>query len=67
MRILLKADRATGSAWSDEAIRQALDIGLSTVARTPTLCRGGLEAALERTNPVATTATWSMASAKPIW
>ena len=33
-RILLKADQAAGGpAWTDEAIRDALDVGLSTIAR----------------------------------
>lgn len=33
-RILLKADQAQGGpAWTDEAIRNALDVGLSTIAR----------------------------------
>jgi len=33
-RILLKADQAQGGpAWTDEAIRDALDVGLSTIAR----------------------------------
>jgi hypothetical protein len=33
-RILLKADQAPGGpAWTDEAIRDALDVGLSTIAR----------------------------------
>jgi Homeodomain-like domain len=33
-RILLKADQAVGGpAWTDEAIRDALDVGLSTIAR----------------------------------
>ncbi len=51
-RILLKADESDGGlAWSDEAIRQALDIGLSTVARMPTLCRGGLGPPWSGTTP----------------
>ncbi len=33
-RILLKADQAAGGpAWTDEAIHDALDVGLSTIAR----------------------------------
>ena len=33
-RILLKADQAAGGpAWTDEAIRDALDVSLSTIAR----------------------------------
>jgi transposase len=52
-RILLKADESgTRAAWSDEAIRQALDVGLSTVARTrQRFVEEGLEAALERHKP----------------
>jgi transposase len=52
-RILLKADeRGDGPAWSDEAIRQALDVGLSTVARVrQRFVEEGLEAALERHKP----------------
>ncbi len=52
-RILLKADESAESpAWSDEAIRQALDIGLSTVARVrERFVEEGLEAALERHKP----------------
>ena len=52
-RILLKADESgDGPAWSDEAIRQALDVGLSTVARVRQRCvEEGLEAALERHKP----------------
>ena len=52
-RILLKADESGESpAWSDEAIRQALDIGLSTVTRVrQRFVEEGLEAALERHKP----------------
>jgi transposase len=52
-RILLKADESgEGPAWSDEAIRQALDIGLSTVARVrERFVEEGLEAALKRHKP----------------
>jgi len=52
-RILLKADESgDGPAWSDEAIRQALDVGLSTVARVrQRFVEEGLEAALERRKP----------------
>jgi transposase len=52
-RILLKADESGESpAWSDEAIRQALDVGLSTVARVrERFVEAGLEAALERRKP----------------
>ena len=49
-RILLKADQgANGPAWSDAAIVEALDVGLSTVARVRRRCAtAGLEAALKR-------------------
>ena len=52
-RILLKADESVESpAWSDEAIREALDVGLSTVARVrQRFVEEGLEAALERRKP----------------
>jgi hypothetical protein len=52
-RILLKADECADSpAWSDEAIRQALDVGLSTVARVrERFVELGFEAALERRKP----------------
>ena len=52
-RILLKADESGASpAWSDEAIRQALDVGLSTVGRVrERFVEAGLEAALERRKP----------------
>src|SRR5512135_407501 len=52
-RILLKADESGESpAWSDEAIRQALDVGLSTVARVrEQFVEEGLEAARERDKP----------------
>jgi transposase len=52
-RILLKADESGGgAAWSDEAIRQALDVGLSTVMRVrQRFVEEGLEAALERHKP----------------
>jgi transposase len=47
-RILLKADEGPeGPGWADEAIRQALDVGLSTVARVrERFVEAGLEAAL---------------------
>jgi transposase len=50
---LLKADESdSGPAWSDEAIRKALDVGLSTVARVrERFVEEGLEAALERHKP----------------
>jgi transposase len=52
-RILLKADESGESpAWSDEAIRKALDVGLSTVMRVrQRFVEEGLEAALERHKP----------------
>ncbi len=52
-RILLKADESSdGPAWSDEAIRKAFDVGLSTVARVrERFVEEGLEAALERRKP----------------
>jgi transposase len=50
---LLKADESGDSpAWSDEAIRQALDVGLSTVMRVrQRFVEEGLEPALERRKP----------------
>jgi hypothetical protein len=52
-RILLKADESGESpAWSDEGIRQALDIGLATSARVrERFVEEGLAAALERHKP----------------
>ena len=52
-RILLKADQAPGGpAWTDEAIRDALDVGLSTVARVrERFVEESLEAALHRRTP----------------
>ena len=52
-RILLKADESVESpAWSDETIRKALDVGLSTVMRVrQRFVEEGLEAALERRKP----------------
>ncbi len=49
-RILLKADQAAdGPAWTDEAIRDALDVSLSTIARVrERFVEQGLEAALHR-------------------
>jgi transposase len=49
-RILLKADQAPGGpAWPDERIAQALDVGLSTIARVrQRFVERSLEAALER-------------------
>ncbi len=49
-RILLKADAAPDSpAWPDEQIAEALDVGLSTVARVrQRLVEQGLDAALGR-------------------
>jgi hypothetical protein len=52
-RILLKADQADGgSAWPDERIAKALDVGLSTIARVRQhFVEQGLEAALGRKPP----------------
>ena len=52
-RILLKADQAAGGpAWTDEAIRGALDVGLSTIARVrERFVEESLEAALQRRTP----------------
>jgi transposase len=52
-RILLKADEsAEGPGWSDEAIRRALDVSLSTVVRVrERFVEAGLEPALERRKP----------------
>ena len=49
-RILLKADQADGGpAWADEHIAEALDVGLSTIARVrQRFVEQGLEAALGR-------------------
>lgn len=49
-RILLKADQAEGGpAWTDQKIAEALDVGLSTVARVrQRFVEQGLEAALGR-------------------
>lgn len=49
-RILLKADQADGGpAWPDERIAEALDVGLSTIARVrQRFVERGLEAALGR-------------------
>ncbi len=46
-RILLKADDVEG--WSDEAIHEALDVSLATIARVrKAYVEGGLAAAIER-------------------
>ncbi len=52
-RILLKANEGEGGAsWSDAAISQALEVGLSTVARVrQRYVSGGLEATLRRKAP----------------
>jgi transposase len=52
-RILLKADQAeSGPGWTDEAIRDALDIGLSTIARVrERFVEESLDAALHRRSP----------------
>lgn len=49
-RVLLKADEAEGGpGWKDEQIAEALDVGLSTVARVrQRFVEQGLEAALVR-------------------
>ena len=49
-RILLKADQAPGGpAWTDEAIRDALDVGLSTIARVrERFVEESIESALHR-------------------
>ena len=49
-RILLKADQAEGGpAWPDERIAEALDVGLSTIARVrQRFVEQGLDAALRR-------------------
>jgi transposase len=49
-RILLKADQADGGpAWPDERIAEALDVGLSTIARVrQRFVEQGLEATLGR-------------------
>ena len=52
-RILLKADEAPGGpAWTDEVIRDALDVGLSTIARVrERFVEESIEAALQRRSP----------------
>ena len=52
-RILLKADQAPGGpAWPDQAIHDALDVGLSTVARVrERFVEESIEAALHRRTP----------------
>ncbi len=52
-RVLLKADTAPGGpGWTDEQIRDALDVSLSTIARIRrALVDHGLEAALHRRRP----------------
>jgi hypothetical protein len=49
-RILLKADQAPGGpAWTDEAIRDARDVGLSTIARVrERFVEESIESALHR-------------------
>jgi hypothetical protein len=49
-RILLKADQAAGGpAWTEETIRDALDVGLSTIARVrERFVEESLDAALHR-------------------
>ena len=52
-RVLLKADAAPGGpGWTDEQIRSALDVSLSTIARIRrAFVDEGLEAALHRRQP----------------
>ena len=52
-RILLKADQAEGGPnWTDEAIRDALDVSLSTIARVrERFVEANLDAALQRRAP----------------
>jgi transposase len=53
-RILLKAD-AAGPNWTDEKIKEAMDIGQSTVERVrEAFVESGLEAALNRKRPYKT-------------
>ena len=55
-RILLKADQApSGPAWTDQAIHDALDVGLSTIARVrERFVEESIEAALQRRTPACT-------------
>ena len=55
-RILLKADQAPGGpAWPDQAIHDALDVGLSTIARVrERFVEESIEAALQRRTPART-------------
>lgn len=52
-RILLKADEAEdGAGWDDQAISEALEVGLSTIYRVrKRFVEEGLEAALEQRRP----------------
>jgi len=52
-RILLKADASVdGPGWTDEAIREALDVGLATIGRVrQRFVEESLEAALHRQAP----------------
>jgi Homeodomain-like domain len=52
-RILLKADQSRGGpAWTDQAIRQALECGEATVGRVRRrYCEGGLEMAIDNRTP----------------
>jgi transposase len=53
-RILLKADR-DGPGWPDARIAEALDVGLSTIARVRrAFVHGGVDAALQRRPPSVT-------------
>jgi len=53
VRILLKADEsADGPGWTDEAVCEALDVGLATIGRVrQRFVEEGLEAALHRHAP----------------
>ena len=53
VRILLKADEsADGPGWTDEAIREALEVGLATIGRVrQRFVEESLEAALHRQAP----------------
>ncbi len=52
-RILLKADQGSdGPAWPDDAIADALDVSIPTIARVrERLVEDGLDAALQRQSP----------------
>jgi len=51
-RILLKADAADGSHWTDEQIKKSLDTSISTIERVrEAFVEEGLEAALNHKRP----------------